>query len=186
MPADPRQREFVECKAHGGRVLATVEIVAPASPSHLPAGAQPLILLPPDEARRNSEERLQLRERGRYEYRLVPAPGAPSDLALLPGRGIQPSRVESPGEDRGLIEPADHCGLLPLVVVRRGDATAQPLARGAVEVRSLKLGYREHYRGMLSFIAERCAGLLLDSRAPTRLRLGTLWQEHPRILGAAA
>lgn len=182
MPADPRQREFVECKAHGGRVLATIEIVAPASPQNLPAGEQPLILLPPDEARRNSEERLQLRERGRYEYRLVPAPGAPSDLALLPGRGIQPSRVESSGEDRGLIEPADHCGLLPLVVVRRGDSTAQPLARGAVEVRSLKLGYREHYRGMLSFIAERCAGLLLDSRAPTRLRLDSLWQEHPRIL----
>ena len=35
---------------------------------------------------------------------------------------------------------------------------------------------------MLSFIADKCAGLLLDCRAATRLRLSTLWRENPRIL----
>ncbi len=69
---------------------------------------------PAEEARRNGEERLQLRERGRYEYRLRPAPGVPDDLQLLRQRGVQPSRSSPEDEDRGLIEPQDHCGLLPV------------------------------------------------------------------------
>ena len=182
MVAEPRQREFVECRTAEGRLLAIIEIVAPASSGALSWETQPLVLFSAEEARRNGEESLQLRERGRYEYRLKPAPGAPMDLGLLPQRGVQPSRVESQGEERGLIEPQDYCGLLPLTVIRRGDAMQRPLARGSVEVRSLKLGYREHYRGMLSYIAEKCAGLLLDCRAPTRLRLNTLWQQDSRTL----
>jgi predicted component of viral defense system (DUF524 family) len=180
--AEKKQRACVECYTSEGRLLATVEIVTPRNSTTLPIEQHPLVLLSVDEARQNGEENLQLRERGRYEYLLRPAVGAPDDLALLPQRGVQPSQVRSAGEDRGVIEPQDHCGLFPLIVIRRGDATQQPLARGSVEVRSLKLGYRDHYRGMLLFIAEKCAGLLLDSRAPTRLRLDTLWQIDSRIL----
>jgi len=69
---------------------------------------------------------------------------------------------------------------LLLTIVRVGDPT--PVARASVEVRSVKMDYREHYRGMLSHIAERCAGLLLDSRASTRLRLSPEWRTNPRIL----
>ena len=182
MAAEPRQSEVVECRTPEGRVLAEVEIFAPEGSEALGGEVHPLVLLTAEEARRNDEERLQLRERGRYEYRLKPATGAPEDLQLLPQRGVQPSRVESKGEDRGLIEPQDHCGLFPLTVIHRGDSTERPLARGNVELRSLKLDYREHYRGMLSFIAEKFAGLLLDCHAPTRLRLDTLWQQDSRIL----
>ena len=182
MSAETRQRERVECRTPEGRLLATVDIFAPVGSESLGAGTHPLLLLPPEEARRHAEARLQLRERGRYEYCLKPVSGAPDDLALLPQRGVQPSTVESPGEDRGLIEPQDYCGLFPLTVIRRGDAAQSPLARGAVEVRSLKIGYRDHYRGMLSYIAEKCSGLLLDSRAPTKLRLDTLWRENSRIM----
>ena len=183
MAAEPRQREVVECKnSRGPAVLAVVEIFAPDGSEAYSGEAHPLVLLTAEEAQRNGEERLQLRERGRYEYRLKPASGVSEDLALLPQRGVQPSRAQSSGEDRGLIEPLDHCGLLPLTVIRRGDAQERPLARGSVEVRSLKIGYREHYRGMLSYIAEKCAGLLLDCRAPTKLRLDTLWQQDSRIL----
>ena len=182
MPAQPSQRERVECRTPEGRVLATVDIFAELNDRPQSNEDHLLVTYSPDEARRNSEERLQLRERGRYEYLLKPVNPSDTGLTLVQHSGVRPSRVESGSEDRGSIEPQDHCGLLPLTVIRRGDSTERPLARGAVEVRSIKLGYREHYRGMLSFIAERCAGLLLDSRAPTRLRLNTLWQEHPRIL----
>ena len=182
MAARVTQREFVECRTPEGRLLATIEIVAPGNSETASWEMQPLVVFSAEEARRNGEELLQLRERGRYEYRLKPAPGAPPDLGLLPQRGVQPSRVELQGEERGLIEPQDHCGLLPLTVIRRGDADRRPLARGSVEVRSQKLGYREHYRGMLSYIADKCAGLLLDCRAPTRLRLDTLWQHDSHIL----
>jgi predicted component of viral defense system (DUF524 family) len=182
MPAETRQHGIVECRTLAGHVLATVEIFAPRESEGLGVELHPLVLLSPEEARSNGEECLQLRERGRYEYRLKSASGAPDGLTLLPQRGVQPSRVESIGEDRGLIEFQDHCGMFPLTVIRRGDPTQRPLAHGAVEVRSFKIGYRDHYRGMLSFIAEKCSGLLLDSRAPTRLRLDTLWRQDSRIL----
>ncbi|MGO9706599.1 MAG: DUF2357 domain-containing protein [Limisphaerales bacterium] len=45
-----------------------------------------------------------------------------------------------------------------------------------------EVGLFVDYRGMLSQIADRCAGLLLDCHAATRLRLSTLWRENPRIL----
>jgi predicted component of viral defense system (DUF524 family) len=157
--------------------------ILPAGRVNVPNSADhPLVRLPTEEARMYAEEPVQLCERGRYEYRLKPSVTAPVNLALLPQRGIHPSRVETDGDDRGLIEPGDHCGLLPLVVIQRNDAEQRPLAWGAVEVRPIKLGYREHYRGMLSFIAEKCTGLLLDCRAPTRLRFDTLWREDARIL----
>lgn len=163
MAARVTQREFVECRTPEGRLLATIEIVAPGNSETASWEMQPLVVFSAEEARRNGEELLQLRERGRYEYRLKPAPGAPTDLGLLPQRGVQPSRVESQGEERGLIEPQDHCGLLPLTVIRRGDADRRPLARGSVEVRSQKLGYREHYRCLFVEISGVIGNLRLSS-----------------------
>ena len=182
MAAEPQKVCSVECKDPQGHMVATVEIFAPGNSDSLRSEAHPLVLLPEEEARHYGEERLQLRERGRYEYRLTPAPHLSYEISLQQQRGVQPSRVNSSGEERGLIEPGDQCGLLTLTVIRKGDLSEQPLARGSLEVRSFKLGYRDHYRGMLTAIAEKCAGLLLDSRAPTRLRLDTLWKVNERIL----
>jgi predicted component of viral defense system (DUF524 family) len=179
--AEQRLSASIECRSPNGRHLATIEIVVLGNgPS---AGAnQSLQVLTEEEALQYGEERVQLRERGRYEYQLTPAPDAPSDLCLLAQRGIQPSRASVMAGDRGLIEPQDHCGYFPLQVVRRGDREQQVVAQSSVEVRSIKLGYREHYRGMMTFIAEQCAGLLLDCRATTQLRLDTLWQQDSHIL----
>ncbi len=178
--AEQCSRASVECRTPTGRHLATVEIVALGNNSS-PGVDQSLQVLNKEEALQYGEERIQLRERGRYEYQLTPAPDAPTDLCLLPQRGVQPSRVVPDEGDRGLIEPQDHCGYFPLLVVRRSDYQ-QVVAQGSVEVRSIKLGYREHYRGMMTFIAEQCAGLLLDCRATTQLRLDTLWQQDSHIL----
>lgn len=181
MTAEARQHGQVECRTPEGRLLATVDIVTLARSEPSAVQQKSLISLSADEARQYSEECLQLRERGRYEYRLKPAGDAPDGLALLPQRGVQPSPVAEELGDRGLIEPQDYCGLLPLTVINRNDPD-KPLARGSVEVRSVKLGYREHYRGMLTCISKICAGLLMDCRAPTRLKLDTLWQKDSRIL----
>ena len=180
--AEARHKDIVECNTPEGRVLARVEIFAPAYGESLSVEMSPLVLLPFEEARQNGEERLQLRERQKYFYHLHPAPGAPDDLALMAQRGVNPLPFKPNVGEQGTIEPQDYCGLFPLTVVRRGDATCKPLARSAVEVRSLKLGSREHYRGMLAYIADRCAGLLLDCRSPTRLRLDALWRQNSRIL----
>lgn len=179
MAAVSKERKRVECRTPEGRLLATVEIF-PLAGGGVSADSAPLVFLSAEEARDHGEERLQLHERGRYEYCLKPVAGD-CELALLPQKGVYPSQAGGTGEDRGWIEPGDYCGLLPLTVIRR-DNPAQPLAQGNVEVRSLKMGYREHYRGMLGYIAEQCAGLLLDCRSPTRLRLASLWREDSRIL----
>jgi Domain of unknown function (DUF2357)/PD-(D/E)XK nuclease superfamily len=178
MAAEARRDGLVECRTAQGRLLATVEIVTLARSEPAALEQKSLIKLSADVAQRYGEERLQLRERGRYEYRLRPAAGAPAGLALLEDRCVRPSPV---GGDHGLIEPQDYCGMLPLTVVST-DNPDKPLARGCVEVRSVKLGYREHYRGMLTCISNTCAGLLMDCRAPTHLRLDTLWKEDSRIL----
>ncbi len=180
MPAEPQNPAHVECRTAEGRLLARIHLWPPRGCDALLGEAHPLVRWPDAEAQTRGEEPVQLRERCRYAYRLEPLAGAPADLVLLEQRGISRSPAAAPGVDQGLIEPGDQCGVLPLVVVRAGDAT--PVARGAVEVRSVKLDYREHYRGMLQDVAARCAGLLLDSRAPTHLRLAPDWHTSRAVL----
>jgi predicted component of viral defense system (DUF524 family) len=182
MPAEAQNPAVMECRTPQGLVLARVFVWPPRGSENLGGEAHPLIRWTDAEAQTRGEEAVQLRERCRYVYRLKPADGVTLPLALVEGRGITHSPAAEEGEDEGFIEPGDHCGLLPLVVTRKGDDTLTPLARGAAEVRSVKLGYRDHYRGMLSLIAERAAGLLLDSRAPARLRLATDWKRHRALL----
>lgn len=159
-------------------MVATIELVATGDQS----GRHPIVMLDEDEAYQHGEERVQLLERARYEYRLKSSGKAPRNLGLVAGRGIQPSRIVASDEERGLIEPADYCGLLTLAVAVRDDPGARPIAQVSVEVRSLKMGYRDHYRGMLSYIGERSAGLLIESRASTSLKLTTLWRVDSRLM----
>jgi len=182
MPGIPINRAIVPCLNSDGRVLAELEIVVARNNINQPASCAPLLMLPASQAKAFGEETYQLRERGRYEYRLIGKMLESLNISLQPSRAIAPSQMSVGQEERGLIEPGDYCGRLPIVVMRRGAPDEQPLAQGALEVRSFKLNYREHYRGMLSYIGERSAGLLLDCRSATRLRLDSLWQEEASIL----
>lgn len=180
MPAEPQNPAQVDCRTPEGRVLARILIWPRRDSNELTGDAHPLIRWLDIEAQARSEEPVQLRERERYFYRLQPLAGAPNDLILLESRGITRSPAAAGGADEGFIEPGDQCGVLPLITARARDPA--PLARAAVEVRSVKLDYREHYRGMLNYIAEQSAGLLLDSRAPTRFRLSFEWRTSRAML----
>lgn len=173
MPAEVQPSFSVPCRDGQGWVIATVQIWSTRKPNGRDGEVADLIRWPDAEAEARGEEPVQLRERGRYIYKILGGEG----LALEESPAITRSPAEA-GE--GFIEPGDQCGVLPLTVVREDDST--PVARGAVEVRSVKLNYREHYQGMLEHIAGKCAGLLLDSRAPTRLRLSAAWQKNPEVL----
>jgi hypothetical protein len=183
MASTAQPRLEVKCFTSSGRALAKVEIV----PVKSKVGSASLFTVSPEVAREFCEEPQQLCERGRYEYILTAESELhpSSELALRPSAAVKPSGLAR-GEDRGLIEPGDACGLLPLEVIRRNAPDGEVVARGRLEVRPVKLAspdeYREHYRGMLSQIADKCAGLLLDCHAATRLRLSALWRENPRIL----
>ncbi len=174
MAAEVQVSFAVPCRDSQGRVVAQVRIWNARKATGTNGEVADLIRWTDAEAEGMGEEPVQLRERGRYLYKIEEGD---ADLVLDESPAITRSPV-SPGE--GFIEPADHCGVLPLVLVRDGDPA--PVARGAVEVRSVKLHYREHYQGMLNHIAGKCAGLLLDSRAATRLRLSAAWKKNPEVL----
>ena len=157
----------VPCRNEQGRAVAEIQIWR----ARTEGAADDLIQWSAKDAEARGEEPVQLRERGRYIYRIEGG----GDGWRLDGVGIS----QSPADGRsGSIEPGDQCGVLSLTLLK-GDAV---VGRGAVEVRSVKLTYREDYRGMLNFIGEKCAGLLLDSRTATRLRLSSAWRENPGLM----
>jgi hypothetical protein len=171
MPAEAQHPALVPCRDAQGRVVATIKLWNARRDKGANGEAADLIRWTESEAEAHSEEPVQLREQGKYLYKIVGDAG----LTLVEERGITPSPA---GDGSGLIEPGDQCGVLTLTLLRGEEV----VARGAVEVRSVKMGYREHYRGMLSHVAEKCAGLLLDSRAPTRLRLASAWKDNRAML----
>jgi hypothetical protein len=170
MPAEIVNPVDVPCHDTQGRLVASIRIWTKRKDQGTDVHQSDLILLPVTEASALGEHPVQLRERGRYIYRID---SEETGLVLKEARGV----TRNPGAvGSGEIEPGDHCGILPLIVVRSGDEKL--VGTASVEVRSVKMHYREHYRGMLSSIAERCAGLLLDSRAATQLRFSSEWRKN--------
>lgn len=123
-------------------------------------------VLTSEKAQELGEEVVQLREGQSYEYELKDA---------KPGLHLQESEVvirssilnESAGIDRGRITPGSHTGLLPLILE---DQSNKRLTSILVEVQSSKLGYRDEYRQMMNFIADKCVGILMDIRSPSETR----------------
>ncbi len=119
--------------------------------------------IPETEAAEYGEELLQLQENGRYEYELDNP-----DLVLIPetGNGVVKSSLNPKRAHCGTIEPGLNTGRLGLLV-RNIDGII--VGKAAVEVKSLKVDYRDHYRRMMEEITERCVSLLMDLRSPTAL-----------------
>lgn len=124
----------------------------------------PLVRISDAEAAEHGEEPLQLQENGRYEYELD-TPG----LTLLPetGNGAVKPSINPKRAHCGIIEPGLNTGRLGLEVC---DGNGSIVGKAAMEVRSLKIDYRDHYRCMMEDITERCVSLLMEMRSPTALR----------------
>lgn len=181
MPANPENSVRIPCVSSRGHRIAGIRISLLDrfdSPLRFGAG-EPLLVLDNETAAARGESAVQLRERARYEYIVEQESMFPDRLVLLNERGIQRSALNP---QRGIIEPGDFCGSLPLKLVREGDKEERTVGQGIVEVRSIKVDYRTHYRGMLRFIGERSAGLLLDARASTKISLSTLWNKSSNIV----
>jgi predicted component of viral defense system (DUF524 family) len=113
-----------------------------------------LLLIPEEEAERNSEEILQLKEGCSYEYELQ---NEKSKLETIPGLIIQ-SRKHA---FRGRITPGNYVGRLPLRIITESETIDL-----AVEVRSSKSDYRSEYRTMLEDITAECTDLLMIHSSP--------------------
>lgn len=130
------------------------------------------------QAPKDGMQTVQLRERERYEYEIRVKGTSAHTFALIEEGGITRSRRHS---NEGTIETRDFCGTLPLRLCKVGE-DSDPIAMGLVEVRSMKLSYREDYRSMLASVAKETAALLLDSQSRTQQRLESLWNtENPLV-----
>jgi hypothetical protein len=162
------QEAVVACLDGQGRPAATIRVVQgdAKSPS--------IQLLTPAEAREFGEEPVQLFEGRSYDYELL----APNSRLCVQQNGLIKPNAIRPG--LGRIEPGIETGVLQ---INLGFTPTGPVvARGAVEILSAKISYREDYRGMLSAIAEQCAELLFDLRATARMRIASKNQNDPRNL----
>ena len=112
MTAEIQTSFAVPCLNAHGRVVAKVRIWNNRKATGTHREVADLIRWPDAEAEAMGEESVQLRERGRYLYKIED--GEP-DLLLEESPAITRSPV-SPRE--GFIEPADQCGVLSLVLVR--------------------------------------------------------------------
>jgi predicted component of viral defense system (DUF524 family) len=181
MSAKPQNSVMIPCASGHGHVVAQIQIwpFDRADSSWKSLERHPLIVLDNETASGLGESPVQLRERARYEYRVEEDATFPQRLVLLTERGIQRSAMNS---QRGIIETGDFCGSLQLKLIKEGDPEDRTVAWASVEVRSIKIDYRTHYRGMLRFIEQKSAGLLLDARASTKLALKSLWSRSSNIV----
>jgi hypothetical protein len=135
-----------------------------------------LLVLDPQEGRERGEEPIQLIEGATYEYELSQAA---LGLRVRQSRAVSRALIQSGTRERGTISTGLHTGLLSLVLE---DAGGNRVATGAVEVRSSKLNYREDYRLMLEAIAEKSVDLLMQTTAPSQVRLSSDPQQSPETL----
>lgn len=148
---------LVPCRDVAGRLAGLVRLVQADKKS------DSIRILTSEEARQHGEEGIQLLENRSYDFELLNARGS---LRVQASRVVKPSSIRP---TIGRIDTGIETGLLQLVLEdTEGNA---PVARGAVEVLSTKINYRQDYRGMLGFIADECSELLFDIRASTRMRL---------------
>ena len=158
----------VTCRDAEGRLAGVLRLVQADGKS------DSIRILSPEEARQHGEESVQLLEGRSYDFELVNPRGK---LRVQANGMVKPSSIRP---TIGRIDTSVETGLLHLVL--EDTQTNVPVARGAVEVLSAKINYREDYRGMLSFIADECSELLFDIRATARMRLTPKFRTGPHNL----
>jgi hypothetical protein len=144
----------VPLRTRDGKTLAHIRIAAPPRNK----GQPPIVELGESEARQWHEQPIQLLEGLSYDYELQ----LPFDGAQLRRGLVRPSGLSTPDIERGRIETGSHTGVLVLVLE---NSSSQQVAAAALEVRSVKVGYRVQYRQMLAELADRTMDLLIDLRA---------------------
>jgi predicted component of viral defense system (DUF524 family) len=111
-----------------------------------------------EDAEENGEARYQLKEGCFYDYELSNHEyllADPFDNIIQPHKRI--SHI-------GRISPNIYVGTLEIPVYKKGKN--ESAGKVALEVQSIKSGYRDDYRDMLELITEKCTDLLLHANSP--------------------
>ncbi|KAF0175453.1 MAG: Uncharacterized protein FD161_3348 [Limisphaerales bacterium] len=177
----PRPDETVECRSSDGRLVALVELVPEDDWQAAVAELAPLVRLSSQEAKAQGEQPVQLRENGRYEYVVRPVSAAQGQGLKLVGNLVRSRKRRESDRDIGRIETGSHCGLLRLDIEEEG-RPGERIATGYVEVRSIKVGYRDEYQRMLEFISAQSSQLLFDARASAQMPVAPKWTREAPLL----
>jgi hypothetical protein len=153
-------RESLPFVDEGGNLVASMNLAIETSSANAP-----LQRISREEARLYGESEVQLLEGFTYQY-VIDVPG----LQLEQRKAVSTRFIlGEDGIDRGTIAPGLKTGVLHFHLLRDSDRCAS----ATVEVRSVKLGYRDDYRTMLQDIADRSVDLLLQVAAPSMVSLAS-------------
>lgn len=177
----PRPDETVECRSPDGRLVALVELVPEDDWQASIPELAPLVRLSNQEAKAQGEQPVQLRENGRYEYVVRRVSTTHGQRLKLVGNLVRSRKRRESDQDIGRIETGSHCGLLRLDIEEEGHP-GERVATGYVEVRSIKVGYRDEYQRMLEFISAQSSQLLFDARASAQMPVAPKWTREPPLL----
>lgn len=145
-------------KDQKGNTLANMLLVAKGNEK-----SDLINILSDKEALVAGEEPVQIYEGQAYQYELDREGFYLEEDGLIVRRFL----VGSDELDRGAINPGQRIGLLHISLVK----SDKIVSNVKLEVRSIKLGYRDDYRCMLEEIANASIDLILQVNAPTQARL---------------
>ena len=123
------------------------------------------------EAAQWCEAEIQLIEGYAYEYNI------PGYLLKETPRLVRNSRLDSYS---GRLTPTNYVGTLSLDII--APVTGNNVGILKLEVRSIKMEYREHYRTMLCDIADKCNELLLQAETPLSVLIEPLFSGDSKTL----
>ena len=130
-----------------------------------------LSLISSAEAREWGESEIQLIEGCSYEYDLA-------DYILDDAFGIVKRSKINPCQGR--IQAKNYVGSISIRVLSKTDSKV--CGEFKLEVRSIKLSYRDHYRQMLSDIADSCNELIMQANSPLVQNIQPLFSGDARTL----
>jgi len=176
MPGIPQPHCEVECLDLNGQISAILRIDTIGEKK----GLEPelLELLTEDEARSWDEQPVQLRENAEYRCR-IRLPNGEEAKGWRIGENRLTKQSKIAGEPDYFIRTRSSAGTLSLVVE---DEDGGFKGRGLVEIRSIKLDYRQEFRGMVCGIAEHARELLFQLGGATEVSLHSQWTEDPPTL----
>lgn len=151
-----------------GDVIAKLRLTATRDVSN--DDIAPIVKISAIDASDHGETRIQLKEAERYEYEIEDIAAPKRDLRLRCSRSARRKSLNKEGSlDAGLLETGSFCGTLLLELVA-GEATNEKkaVATALIDVRSIKMGYRDQYRGMLRRLSDEMADLVVDCRSSTK------------------
>lgn len=123
------------------------------------------------EAREWGESEIQLIEGCSYEYKL-------DDYILDDAFGVVKKSSINPCQGR--IQPKNYVGTISIRVLSKTDNKVCDELK--LEVRSIKLSYRDHYRQMLSDIADTCNELIMQANSPLVQNIEPLFSGDAKTL----